>query len=109
MSEELFGIVRCLVSFRQTGSNKDYIIVGSDSGRIVILEYEASKNAFKKVGSFLDFFGHFQVIFQFISLLHSYWYKLEGAPRDIWQEWFPKNHPRAVSCCGPQGKIPHDL
>lgn len=27
----------------------DYIVAGSDSGRIVILEYIASKNAFEKV------------------------------------------------------------
>ena len=31
------------------GSNKDYIVVGSDSGRIVILEYNPQKNLFEKV------------------------------------------------------------
>lgn len=31
------------------GSHKDYIVIGSDSGRIVILEYDAKKNAFNKV------------------------------------------------------------
>jgi hypothetical protein len=33
----------------QTGSQKDYVIVGSDSGRIVILEYNKEKNAFDKI------------------------------------------------------------
>lgn len=32
-----------------TGSQKDYVIVGSDSGRIVILEYNKEKNAFDKI------------------------------------------------------------
>ena len=32
-----------------TGSHKDYIIVESDSGRIVILEYNIEKNVFEKV------------------------------------------------------------
>lgn len=31
------------------GSHKDYIVVGSDSGRLVILEYDAKKNVFNKV------------------------------------------------------------
>jgi len=30
-------------------SSADYIVVGSDSGRIVILEYNANKNMFEKV------------------------------------------------------------
>lgn len=32
-----------------TGGTKDYIVVGSDSGRIVILEYNPAKNRFDKV------------------------------------------------------------
>ena len=31
------------------GGNKDFLVVGSDSGRIVILEYIPSKNLFEKV------------------------------------------------------------
>ncbi|PNI31918.1 SF3B3 isoform 13, partial [Pan troglodytes] len=31
------------MAFRLTGGTKDYIVVGSDSGRIVILEYQPSK------------------------------------------------------------------
>ncbi|KAF8564203.1 hypothetical protein P879_08613 [Paragonimus westermani] len=46
---EAFGIVRSFMPFRLTGSSKDYLIVGSDSGRVVILEYMPSKNAFEKV------------------------------------------------------------
>ncbi|VDQ02766.1 unnamed protein product [Trichobilharzia regenti] len=44
---EAFGIVRSFMPFRLTGSN--YLIVGSDSGRVVVLEYIPSKNIFEKV------------------------------------------------------------
>ncbi|CAL8090375.1 unnamed protein product [Calicophoron daubneyi] len=46
---EVFGIVRSFMPFRLTGSSKDYLIVGSDSGRVVVLEYIPSKNIFEKV------------------------------------------------------------
>ena len=49
LSAEVFGIVRSLMSFRLTGGGKDYVVVGSDSGRIVILEYNATKNSFDRV------------------------------------------------------------
>ncbi|XP_071823754.1 splicing factor 3B subunit 3-like [Apostichopus japonicus] len=49
LSHEVFGVIRAIMAFRLTGGNKDYVVVGSDSGRIVILEYVASKNAFEKV------------------------------------------------------------
>lgn len=49
LTEEVFGVVRALMPFRLTGGTKDFIVVGSDSGRIVILEYVMSKNAFEKV------------------------------------------------------------
>eukprot|EP00249_Psilotum_nudum_P023101 c28748_g1_i1 orf=75-3716(+) len=49
LSVEIFGCIRSLVQFRLTGSQKDYIVVGSDSGRIVILEYNKEKNSFEKV------------------------------------------------------------
>ena len=38
LTTEVFGCIRSLMSFRLTGGGKDYIVVGSDSGRIVILE-----------------------------------------------------------------------
>lgn len=49
LTVEVFGIIRALMSFRQSGGTKDYIVVGSDSGRIVILEYLPSKNVLDKV------------------------------------------------------------
>ncbi|XP_035766455.1 splicing factor 3B subunit 3 [Neolamprologus brichardi] len=49
LTMEVFGIIRSLMAFRLTGGTKDYIVVGSDSGRIVILEYHPSKNMFEKI------------------------------------------------------------
>ncbi|UZO13619.1 uncharacterized protein OCT59_005116 [Rhizophagus irregularis] len=49
LTHDAFGIIRSLTPFRLTGGSKDYIIVGSDSGRIVILEYNIVKNKFEKV------------------------------------------------------------
>ena len=46
---EIFGVVRSLMAFRLTGGGKDFLIVGSDSGRIAILEYNASKNTLERV------------------------------------------------------------
>ncbi|CAO3571904.1 unnamed protein product [Mortierella alpina] len=39
LSHDVFGVIRSLAAFRLTGASKDYIVIGSDSGRIVILEY----------------------------------------------------------------------
>ncbi|KAI8338787.1 CPSF A subunit region-domain-containing protein [Choanephora cucurbitarum] len=49
LSHECFGLIRTIAPFRLTGGSKDYIVVGSDSGRIVILEYNPTKNTFDKV------------------------------------------------------------
>ncbi|KAF6148902.1 hypothetical protein GIB67_014273 [Kingdonia uniflora] len=49
LSVEIFGSIRSLAQFRLTGSQKDYIVVGSDSGRIIILEYNKEKNVFDKI------------------------------------------------------------
>ena len=49
MSHECFGLVRAISAFRLMGMPKDMLAVGSDSGRIVILEYSADKNAFVKI------------------------------------------------------------
>ncbi|KAL9259372.1 Spliceosome-associated protein 130 B-like protein [Drosera capensis] len=49
LSVDVFGAIRSLAQFRLTGSHKDYIMVGSDSGRIIILEYNKEKNVFDKV------------------------------------------------------------
>ncbi|KAI9006019.1 CPSF A subunit region-domain-containing protein [Gaertneriomyces semiglobifer] len=45
----VFGVIRSLKAFRLTGGSKDYIVVGSDSGRIVIFEYNPDKNVFDKI------------------------------------------------------------
>lgn len=49
LSVEIFGAIRSLAQFRLTGAQKDYIVVGSDSGRIVILEYNKEKNTLDKI------------------------------------------------------------
>ncbi|GAK61911.1 pre-mRNA-splicing factor rse1 [Moesziomyces antarcticus] len=49
VSSDAFGVIRSLAAFRLTGGSKDYLIVGSDSGRIVILEYQSTSNSFDKV------------------------------------------------------------
>ncbi|CEH18667.1 pre-mrna-splicing factor rse1 [Ceraceosorus bombacis] len=47
--QECFGIVRSLASFRLTGGSKDYLIVGSDSGRIALLELDIKTLQFVQV------------------------------------------------------------
>jgi splicing factor 3B subunit 3 len=37
---EVFGLIRSVLPFRLMGMTKDFIVVGSDSGRIVILEFD---------------------------------------------------------------------
>ncbi|PYI29276.1 nuclear mRNA splicing factor [Aspergillus indologenus CBS 114.80] len=54
-SQDVFGIIRSLAAFRLAGSNKDYIIIGSDSGRITIIEYVAAQNRFHRIH--LETFG----------------------------------------------------
>ncbi|KAL5604474.1 hypothetical protein BROUX41_002443 [Berkeleyomyces rouxiae] len=55
LSHDVFGIIRGLAAFRLAGSNKDYLIVASDSGRITILEYNSASNRFERVH--LETFG----------------------------------------------------
>ncbi|MCJ1379572.1 pre-mRNA-splicing factor rse1 [Xylographa soralifera] len=55
LSQDVFGIIRSLAAFRLAGSNKDYIIIGSDSGRITIIEYLPSTNKFSRLH--LETFG----------------------------------------------------
>lgn len=55
LSQNCFGILRSIASFRIAGSSKDYIAIGSDSGRITILEYNVDKNTFVNVH--LETFG----------------------------------------------------
>ncbi|RDX46072.1 hypothetical protein OH76DRAFT_1531965 [Lentinus brumalis] len=49
VASHIFGSIRSLVLFRLTGGIKDYAIIGSDSGRIVIIEYDPDTNTFVKV------------------------------------------------------------
>ena len=56
LTTEVFGIIRSLMPFRLTGGNKDFIVIGSDSGRIVILEYIPSKNVFDKASGLFIFY-----------------------------------------------------
>lgn len=47
--QEVFGLIRQITPFRLMGMQKDFVVVGSDSGRIVILEFDAEKNTFVKI------------------------------------------------------------
>ena len=49
VSTEVFGCIRSLAVFRMIGAQTDYVIVGSDSGRVVILKFNKEKNSFQKV------------------------------------------------------------
>eukprot|EP00656_Telonema_subtile_P000860 TRINITY_DN1040_c0_g3_i1.p1 TRINITY_DN1040_c0_g3~~TRINITY_DN1040_c0_g3_i1.p1 ORF type:complete len:1192 (-),score=391.23 TRINITY_DN1040_c0_g3_i1:125-3700(-) len=48
-SQEVFGVIRSLQPFRLTGASKDCIVIASDSGRIVIVEYDEARNQFIKI------------------------------------------------------------
>ncbi|CAG8027578.1 unnamed protein product [Penicillium olsonii] len=54
-STDAFGIIRSLASFRLAGSSKDYVVIGSDSGRIAIVEYSPTQNRFNRIH--LETFG----------------------------------------------------
>ncbi|CAL1706734.1 unnamed protein product [Somion occarium] len=49
IASDVFGSIRSLAAFRLTGGTKDYAIVGSDSGRIVILDYDPKTSSFVKI------------------------------------------------------------
>lgn len=51
MTHDVFGLIRSLASFRLTGDSRDYIVVGSDSGKIIVLEYKPDRKAFNRVHS----------------------------------------------------------
>ena len=48
-SADAFGNIRSIAPFRLPGSARDVILVGSDSGRLVILEFDPRRRAFVKV------------------------------------------------------------
>lgn len=47
--QEAFGVIRKIMPFRLLGMQKDFLVVGSDSGRIVILEYDNEGQRFVKL------------------------------------------------------------
>jgi len=49
LSWEVFGVIRALKPFRLTGGTRDYIVVGTDSGKITVLQYDPEHNRFKVV------------------------------------------------------------
>jgi splicing factor 3B subunit 3 len=49
LKTEVFGVIRDLKPFRLPGSTRDFIVVGSDSGKMIILEYVAATNSFERV------------------------------------------------------------
>ncbi|KAI8677208.1 hypothetical protein LRP88_09763 [Fusarium phalaenopsidis] len=55
LSHDIFGIIRSLAAFRLAGSNKDYLILATDSGRITIIEYLPAQNRFQRLH--LETFG----------------------------------------------------
>eukprot|EP00923_Selenidium_pygospionis_P001039 GHVN01001572.1.p1 GENE.GHVN01001572.1~~GHVN01001572.1.p1 ORF type:complete len:1229 (+),score=96.51 GHVN01001572.1:8231-11917(+) len=48
-STEVFGLIRTISTFRLHGSQRDHVVVGSDSGRIVILEHNDKTSCFERV------------------------------------------------------------
>ncbi|KAF2497192.1 putative nuclear mRNA splicing factor [Lophium mytilinum] len=54
-THDIFGIIRGIASYRPTGAKKDFIIVSSDSGRVVALEYDHDKKKFEQIH--LETFG----------------------------------------------------
>ncbi|KAG9239240.1 CPSF A subunit region-domain-containing protein [Amylocarpus encephaloides] len=55
LSHDVFGIIRAIAAFRLAGSNKDYIIIMSDSGRITVIEFVPAQNRFNRLH--LETFG----------------------------------------------------
>ena len=45
----MFSIVRTINAFRLIGMKKDFLVIGSDSGRIVVLEYSIDRQSFVRV------------------------------------------------------------
>ena len=36
---EVFGLIRSLLTFRLVGMQRDFLVIGSDSGRMIIVEW----------------------------------------------------------------------
>eukprot|EP01039_Chlorochromonas_danica_P013047 gene13047-15046_t len=50
-STPAFSIIRSICSFRLAGSSKDYIVIGSDSGKVVVVEFDTTANNWKVIHS----------------------------------------------------------
>lgn len=48
ISTEVFGVIRSVHPFRLTGGTHDYLVIGSDSGKIVVVEVNAATNQFEE-------------------------------------------------------------
>lgn len=46
---DAFGQVRSLAVFRLTGAKRDYLIVGSDSGRVAVVQFDGASGSFVQV------------------------------------------------------------
>ncbi|CEG40787.1 pre-mrna-splicing factor rse1 [Plasmopara halstedii] len=47
ISTQVFGVVRALQPFRLTGGDRDFFVIGSDSGKIVVLEVNPTASRFE--------------------------------------------------------------
>ena len=116
-STEVFGVIRSIAPFRLTGGGRDYLIMGSDSGRIVILEYSKVIQAcsdstcmFQKPCpvSCPQPCGAFVRALTVTAGCIGAQPVQEGPPGDVWQVRLPPYRAGAVCCDGPQGPRLHD-
>ncbi|POV96151.1 hypothetical protein PSHT_15307 [Puccinia striiformis] len=49
INTNVFGTTHSLTLFRPTGATQDYIILGSDSGRVLVLKFNPSTNSLIKL------------------------------------------------------------
>jgi splicing factor 3B subunit 3 len=54
-SIEAFGMVRSMAAFRMPGANTDCLVLGFDSGRIAVVEFNKERNQIERVH--LETFG----------------------------------------------------
>ena len=55
-AEETFGCVRQAIPFRMHGAKSDFLVLGADSGRVVVLEFDPRRNAFVDIAFAVSFF-----------------------------------------------------
>lgn len=48
-STEVFGVIRSIAVFRVMGASRDYLMIGSDSGRLIAIEYDNVRGCFQKI------------------------------------------------------------